>query len=63
MIKDVPAIVTGKGGKDIKLGRHVVLPKEDTPLCNLWLTLMQQVGVPGQSFGNSTKNIPELLGS
>lgn len=62
MLKDVPVIITGGGGRDIKHGRHLVLPKENTPLGNLWLTLMQQVGVPVESFGNSNGNIPELLG-
>ena len=61
MIKDVPAIVTGKGGQGIKLGHSVVLPKEDTPLGNLWLTLLQQAGVPVDTFGNSTGILPELL--
>ena len=61
MIKDVPAIITGKGGKNIKLGHSVVLPKEDTPLGNLWLTLLQQGGLPVDSFGNSTAVLPELL--
>jgi hypothetical protein len=61
MIKDVPAVIAGKGGKNIKLGHSVVLPKEDTPLGNLWLTLLQQGGVPVDSFGNSTGVLPELL--
>lgn len=61
MIKDVPLIITGGGAKNIKHGRHIVLPKEDTPLGNLWLTLLREVGVPVESFGNSTGIIPELI--
>ncbi|MFP6904076.1 MAG: hypothetical protein VCG02_02575, partial [Verrucomicrobiota bacterium] len=61
MIKDVPAIITGRGGKEIKLGHSVVLPQEDTPLANLWLTLLQQAGVPGEQFSSSTGIIPEML--
>ncbi len=61
MIKDVPAILTGRGGKEIKLGHSVVLPQEDTPLANLWLTLLQQAGVPGEQFSSSTGIIPEIL--
>jgi hypothetical protein len=60
-IRNLPAIITGGGAKEIKHGRHVVLPKEDTPLCNLWLTLLQQAGVPVKSFGSSTGTVPELL--
>jgi hypothetical protein len=61
-LKNVPAILTGGGAKDIKHGRHLVLPKEDTPLANYWLTLIQQAGVPVDQFSHSTGSIPELLG-
>lgn len=61
MIKDVPVIITGGGAKNIKHGRHIVLGNEDTPLGNLWLTLLQEVGVPVDQFGNSTGTIPELI--
>lgn len=61
-LKNVPAILTGGGAKDIKHGRHIVLPKEDTPLANYWLTLIQQAGVPVDQFSHSSGIIPELLG-
>jgi hypothetical protein len=60
-IESVPAIITGKGAKSIQHGRHVVLPKENTPLCNLWLTLLREAGVPGDSFGSSTGMISDIL--
>jgi hypothetical protein len=37
----------------VKLGQHVVLPK-DTPLCNVWLTLLQGIGVKAERHGDST---------
>ena len=61
-LKNVPDILTGGGAKDIKHGRHIVLPQEDTPLANYWLTLMQQAGVPIEKFSHSTGVIPELCG-
>ncbi|BDS06836.1 hypothetical protein NT6N_18760 [Oceaniferula spumae] len=61
-LKNVPAIITGGGAKDIKHGRHVVLPEKDTPLANYWLTLMQQAGVKSDRFSHSTGIVPELLG-
>jgi hypothetical protein len=61
-LKNVPAILTGGGAKDIKHGRHIVLPQEDTPLANYWLTLMQQAGVQIEQFSHSTGVISELLG-
>ena len=61
-LQNLPAILSGGAGKDIKHGRHIVLPKEDTPLANYWLTLMQQTGVDLQKFSHSTGTVPELLG-
>ncbi|TWT92512.1 DUF1552 domain-containing protein [Neorhodopirellula pilleata] len=61
-LKNVPAILTGGGAKDIRHGRNIVLPKEDTPLANYWLTLIQQAGVPVEQFSHSTGVISELCG-
>lgn len=55
---DLPAIVAGGG---LRGGRHIAVPKH-TPMCNLMLTLMQQLGVPADSFGDSTSPINELVG-
>ncbi|MFT5857233.1 MAG: hypothetical protein ACI8XO_004492 [Verrucomicrobiales bacterium] len=60
-LKNLPAILSGGAAKGIKHGRHMVLPKEDTPLANYWLTLMQQADVPVEAFSHSTGIIPELL--
>jgi hypothetical protein len=60
-LKSLPAILSGGGAKDIKHGRHVILPKENTPLANYWLTLMQQIGVPTETFSHSTGIVSELL--
>ena len=60
MIKDVPAIVAGGGGR-LKMGYSIVLPEEDTPLGNLWATLLRQAGVQVDSLGSSTGILPELL--
>ncbi len=60
-LKNLPAILSGGGARDIKHGRHIVLPEEDTPLANYWLTLMQQAGMQIDSFSHSTGIVPELL--
>ena len=60
-LKNVPAIITGGGAPRIKHGRHLILPKEDTPLANYWLTLMQQAGIQSDHFSHSTGTLPELL--
>ena len=60
-LKNVPALLSGGGAKGIGLGKHIVLPGKDRPLANYWLTLMQQAGVPVESFSHSTGNIRELI--
>lgn len=60
-LKNVPAIITGGGAKNIKHGRHIVLPKKDTPLANYWLTLLQESGIKTDKFSHSTGTLPELL--
>lgn len=60
-LKNLPAILSGGGAKDIKRGEHIILPQKDTPLANYWLTLMQQAGMPLDSFSDSTSEIAELL--
>ena len=57
-LDNCPTIVAG-GGAGIKLGQHLVLPK-NTPLCNLWLTLVRGVGVDAERHGDSTGAIKEL---
>lgn len=61
-LRDLPAILSGGGAKQIRHGRHIQLPKRDTPLANLWLTLIQQAGISADTFSHSTGIIPELIG-
>jgi len=60
-LKNLPAIISGGAAKSIKLGQHIVLPKENTPLANYWLTLMQQADVPVETFSHSDNVVPELI--
>jgi len=50
---DIPTLLFGKGGGTIDSGRHVVCPTS-TPICNLWLSLMDRMGVKADRFGDST---------
>lgn len=50
---DLPILLAGGGAGQFKPGAHVVFP-EKTPLCNLYLWMLKQFGVPGDSFGDST---------
>jgi hypothetical protein len=50
---NLPVLLAGKGGGAVKTGRHVRFAKE-TPLNNLWLAMLQRVGVKQASLGDST---------
>ena len=59
---DLPIIVAGSGGGQLKTGLHVHCAK-GTELANLWLTHAQVMGVPGERFADSTGVIKALLAS
>lgn len=56
---NLPAVIVGKGGGFVKTGRHVVYRRE-TPMCNLFLSMMDRMGAPREHFGDSTGHLGEL---
>ena len=62
-LKGCPAIYTGGAASKLKRGEHIILPEEDTPLANYWLTLCQQSGVEMDSFSHSTGTLKKLISS
>jgi hypothetical protein len=50
--EDLPVVVLG-GSTRLKTGRHLVCPHE-TPMTNLFLTLLDHLGVEAASFGDSS---------
>ncbi len=58
-LSNCPTILAG-GGAGLKLGRHVVAPR-DTPLCNAWLSLLHGVGGDAERHGDSTGPLKEIL--
>jgi hypothetical protein len=56
---NLPILVAGKGGGTLKPGRHVRFPRE-TPLMNLYLSLLERVGVVLPAFGDSTGRLSGL---
>jgi len=50
---DLPILLAGGGCGAIDGGRHIRVA-DDTPLTNLYLTMLQQAGVPVDQFGDST---------
>ncbi|MGB1924887.1 MAG: DUF1552 domain-containing protein [Rubripirellula sp.] len=56
---DLPIILAGGGGGRIHSGRHVRY-ENGTPLCNLYLWMMRQMGAKADQFGDSTAEIGRL---
>jgi hypothetical protein len=57
---DLPIVLAGGG---FNHGEHKVYPGEKqkrVPLCNLYVSLLQQFGVETDSFGNSTSTLSGL---
>lgn len=59
-LTNCPTIITG-GGAGVKHGRQLVLNDPQTPLCNLWLSLLNGSGIDIASHGDSTGRIDELF--
>ena len=57
---NLPIIVAGNAGGALKTGMHVASPKE-TPLCNLYHTMLGAMGVPIEGFGDSNGPIKEIV--
>jgi hypothetical protein len=53
---DLPIVLVGGGAAGVKGGRYIRYPKE-TPLTNLWLTVLDKMGVPLEKLGDSTGRI------
>jgi hypothetical protein len=51
--EDLPTVIAGRGGSYFQTGRCIVYRKE-TPMCNLFLTMMDRMGVPTEHFGDSS---------
>ena len=58
---DLPILLAGKGGGTLKTGRHLRYAKE-TPLMNLYLCMLDRMGVHVDSFGDSKGRLTGLEG-
>ena len=57
---DLPIIVAGGAAGRIAGGRYIVYPGDTTPLTNLYLTMLDKVGVPTEKLGDSTGKLNRL---
>jgi hypothetical protein len=57
---NLPILLGGKGGGRIQSGRHIASPR-NTPLCNLYVSMLDCMGVNVPRFGDSTEPLRGLL--
>ena len=57
---DLPIIVAGGAAGRIAGGRYVAFPGDETPLTNLYLTMLDKVGVSTEKLGDSTGKLNRL---
>ncbi len=58
-IQKLPIVLAGGGAGRLHGGRHIRYPNE-TPLTNLYMTLLDKLGVPTERVGDSTGELREL---
>jgi hypothetical protein len=58
---DLPILVAGRGCGTVKTGRHIRYAKE-TPLANLWVSLLDRMDMNVSTLGDSTGRLPGLGG-
>ena len=56
---DLPAVLAGGGGGHVKGGRHLRYASE-TPLANLHMSVLDKLGLPLETFGDSTGTLQYL---
>ena len=56
---DLPVLLAGGGGGTLSSGRHLRYPK-NTPMANLFLSLLDRMGAPAERFGDSTGRLDRL---
>jgi hypothetical protein len=55
----LPIVLAGRGDGFVSPGRHVVYQRE-TPVANLFATMLERVGVRPEHFGDSTGRLAGL---
>ena len=59
---NVPCLLTGGGFKGLTHGRHRIAPKENTPLANLWTTMLQDAGARVDRFADANATAHSIWG-
>ena len=57
---DLPILLAGKGGGTLRQGRHIQY-QNPTPMTNLFLSVLDRVGVRAETLGDSTGRLQQLF--
>lgn len=57
---NLPIVIAGNAGGHLRTGQHIANPK-DTPLCNLYATMLDAFGAEVAGFGDSNGTIKEMI--
>jgi hypothetical protein len=58
---NLPMLLAGRAGGTLRTGRHLQYPN-NTPLNNLWLSVLDRLGVSVDKLGDSSGRLPQLDG-
>jgi hypothetical protein len=53
---NLPILLGGHGGGSLQSGQHIAA-KGNVPLCNLYLSMLDRMGVDMEQFGDSTQRL------
>jgi hypothetical protein len=57
--ENLPVLLAGRGDGSLKPGRHIVY-RRGTPMTNLYMTLLDRMGVQPEKIGDSTGKVEQL---
>ena len=57
--ENLPILLAGRGGGTVDTGRHVRF-RFETPLCNLFMSMLDRFGAPAPFIGDSTGRLSQL---
>ncbi|MEE3364054.1 MAG: hypothetical protein VX304_00305, partial [Planctomycetota bacterium] len=56
---DLPVVVAGRGGRTLKTGHHI-LAKDERPLNDLFLSMLDRLDADVESIGDSKQRLTEI---
>lgn len=59
--RNLPILFAGGGGGGVKQGQHHVYKEDETPLGNLWLSMLRHVGCSVNHFADGTETLTEIF--